>query len=219
MNKFSKTKILTVERAAEWLNYPTWKRHEAILIFSGYDPESHRFYDEDDAQVSKAQLLHQGLPRVIQAPWQLYFDWTREKRVELPLALIEALQSEASSSFPHLSESLQVSAEKQLIVESTAPEPVTTLQVAGAFFGLHWDYEKWKKNLGNKPKWLKACMVTAGQQGGAQATWNPVLIGAALLVKGIKQHQIRGSFQKAGSPIAHWFEAWKDYEATHCDSP
>jgi hypothetical protein len=98
------------------------------------------------------------------------------------------------------------------------PAPVTTLQVAQAFENLHgWSFEKWKNNLPNKPPWLKACMVTEGARGKRQITWNPVLIGAALLTKDVKQNQIRGRFIRKGSPIAHWLQEWKDYEAEYLD--
>jgi hypothetical protein len=103
--------------------------------------------------------------------------------------------------------------------EKIGPAPVTTLGVAQAFEDLRgWNFERWKKNLSNKPKWLKACMVTEGARGGKrQITWNPVLIGAALHNQGVKQHYIRARFMKKGSPIAHWFQEWKDYETEHLD--
>lgn len=100
------------------------------------------------------------------------------------------------------------------------PAPVTTVKVAQAFDGLHgWNIERWKTNLGNKPLWLKACMVTEGDRGKRQITWNPVLIGAALHNQGVKQNQIRARFQREGSLIADWFEVWKDYEAEFLDTP
>lgn len=100
--------------------------------------------------------------------------------------------------------------------EKIGPAPVTTVQVAQAFEDLRgWNFERWKKNLPNKPNWLKACMVTGGARGKRQITWNPVLIGAALLSQGIKENQIRARFMRAGSPIAHWLQEWKDYEAEH----
>ena len=102
--------------------------------------------------------------------------------------------------------------------EKIGPAPVTTLQVAQAFENLRgWNFERWRKNLSNKPKWLRACMVTEGARGKRQITWNPVLIGAALLNQDVKQNQIRARFMKAGSPIAHWLQEWKDYEAEQLD--
>ena len=102
--------------------------------------------------------------------------------------------------------------------EKIRPASVTTVQVAQAFENLcGWNFERWKKNLSNKPKWLRACMVTEGARGKRQITWNPVLIGAALLNKDAKQNQIRARFMKAGSPIAHWLQEWKDYEAEYLD--
>lgn len=102
--------------------------------------------------------------------------------------------------------------------EKIGPAPVTTLQVAQAFENLRgWNFESWKKNLSNKPNWLKACMVTEGARGKRQITWNPVLIGAALINQDTDQNRIRARFMREGSPIAHWLQEWKDYEAEHLD--
>ena len=93
--------------------------------------------------------------------------------------------------------------------------PLTTNAIAYAFDGLHWIEQEWKKNLGNKPKWLKACVSIPGQQGVSQTRWNPVLIGAALVDRGYaKAHQVRGRFQ---SRIKPWLDAWKTYEADYID--
>lgn len=99
-----------------------------------------------------------------------------------------------------------------------APLPLDTGQMAAAFDGLRYQAEAWKKPLGDVPKWLKACRVTAGQRGGAPATWNPVLIGAWLLQAGfVKPRSVRAKFQTV--PLLRpWLDAWLTYEQEHIGS-
>lgn len=90
-----------------------------------------------------------------------------------------------------------------------------TSDVAHVFAGLRqWDEARWKKALGDKPAWLKECVAEAGQRGVVETRWNPVLIGAALINKGVMAKSVRARFQ-----IEHllqpWLEVWKDYEAEH----
>ena len=96
-----------------------------------------------------------------------------------------------------------------------APLPLTTGDIAHSFDGLKWTEEKWKKPLGDIPKWLEACRVSPGRQGIAEALWNPVLVGAAL----VNQHKlnarsVRAKFQTKPA-LKPWCELWKDYEAEH----
>ncbi len=107
-------------------------------------------------------------------------------------------------------------------VEAAASEllPVTTGDVAFAFDGLHgWNEKQWKKSLGDKPKWLAACIVIPGIQGKLQTRWNPVLIGGALLRNGHgKVNNIRARFQTKPE-LRPWLEAWNTYEADNLDTP
>ena len=92
------------------------------------------------------------------------------------------------------------------------PPPLTTNDIAFCFAGLRWNEQQWKKPLGDKRKWLAACIATAGVRGVSQTLWNPVLIGAALISEGhAKQNNIRGRFQ-AQPQLKPWLEAWKTYE-------
>lgn len=65
-----------------------------------------------------------------------------------------------------------------------AARGITKGAVINAFQGLYFDRDKWSKYLGDPPDWLKECRVSKGSRK-ASATWNPVLIAAALFDKQI----------------------------------
>ncbi len=98
------------------------------------------------------------------------------------------------------------------------PLTPTTSDIAAAFDGLKWGYERWMKNLGSPSKWLRACISIPGKRGAHETRWNPVQIGAELIRMGYaKPNQVRARFQKEHSPIKAWLEDWKAYEATYLD--
>lgn len=97
--------------------------------------------------------------------------------------------------------------------DKTRPLPLTTGDIAFCFAGLRWNEQEWKKPLGDKPKWLRACIAIPGVRGVSETRWNPVLIGAALEREGhAKQNSIRARFQTKPQ-LAEWLNAWKTYEA------
>lgn len=101
--------------------------------------------------------------------------------------------------------------------EPTGPLPLTTGDIAFCFDGLHWDEDGWKKPLGDKPKWLKACIVIPGQRGVSATRWNPVLIGAELVKREYaKLNSVRSKFQTKPL-LTPWREEWKTYEADNFD--
>lgn len=96
---------------------------------------------------------------------------------------------------------------------STGPLALTTGDIAFCFDGLRWSEQKWKKPLGNKPKWLQACVHTPGQRGVFETRWNPVAIGAALVKDGhTRAKSVRARFQTKDL-LKPWLDAWKTYEA------
>lgn len=104
-------------------------------------------------------------------------------------------------------------------ISSKPPIPLFTGDIAHSFVGLRWITEDaWKKPLGDKPKWLAACVVVPGSRGVRETSWNPVLIGAALVDKGhVKQNSVRARFQTM--PLLQpWLEAWKTYEADNFET-
>jgi len=97
--------------------------------------------------------------------------------------------------------------------DKDGPQPLTTRDMAESFSGLHWDGAHWLKKLGNKPKWLDACLVLGGARGEGMRRWNPVLIGAYLVKMGhVKTNSVRAKFQTQGA-LKPWLDAWKTYEA------
>jgi hypothetical protein len=101
----------------------------------------------------------------------------------------------------------------------SAPPPLTTGDIASAFDGLKWTEAKWKKPLGDKPNWLKACVVISGKRGSIETRWNPVLIAAALISQEAeKPHRVRAKFQ-TNHLLQPWLDSWKTYEADFIDTP
>jgi len=98
------------------------------------------------------------------------------------------------------------------------PPPLTTGDIAFSFNGLRWTEEKWKKPLGDRPKWLLSCIAIPGVRGVSETRWNPVLIGAALIHKRDAQaRSVRAKFQTVPQ-LRSWLDAWKTYEADNFDS-
>ena len=89
---------------------------------------------------------------------------------------------------------------------------------AFSFDGLRWNEQQWKKPLGDKPKWLQACIAIPGARGTSETRWNPVLIGAALVQK---EHatvrSVRAKFQTVHL-LTPWLDAWKTYESDYLGS-
>jgi hypothetical protein len=103
-------------------------------------------------------------------------------------------------------------------VAGDSPSPLETTQIAIVFDGLRYRAEKWKKPLGDQPKWLKVCIVVPGERGVRQAQWNPVLIGAALVRNGhVTARSVRARFQ-AQLMLKPWLDAWKTYEADNFET-
>jgi hypothetical protein len=102
--------------------------------------------------------------------------------------------------------------------DPTAPLPLATGDVAFCFDGLRYTEAQWKKPLGNKPKWLAACVAIPGRRGISETRWNPVLIGAALVHAGhVSARSVRARFQSRPM-LTPWLDAWKTYEADHIES-
>ncbi len=84
--------------------------------------------------------------------------------------------------------------------------------VIRAFEGLHFDRDKWSKYLGDPPKWLAECRVAKGNKS-TSATWNPVLIAAALIDKGITAKQLDRVFVL----LKNWADEWSEVSASFRD--
>lgn len=118
-----------------------------------------------------------------------------------------------TGALPKAAPSLKLVTSNGVEVSKAEPLPLTTGDIAFCFAGLRWSEQQWKKPLGDKPKWLAACIAIPGARGVSETRWNPVLIGAALEREGhAKQNSIRARFQKM-QQLAPWLDAWKTYEA------
>ena len=102
---------------------------------------------------------------------------------------------------------------------SNAPLPLTTSEIAICFDGIRWTEKEWRKPLGDKPKWLKSCVVTPAQRGVSETRWNPVMIAARLVNKGyVQARSARARFQTRPQ-LSPWLDEWKTYEADNFDTP
>jgi len=106
--------------------------------------------------------------------------------------------------------------------DAPTPLPLTTLDIAHCFDGLHWNESQWKTNLGKfgqkgkPPKWLgDDCIAIPGKRGGSETRWYPVRIGAGLAAnKDIEPRTIRARF-RTNRLLAEWFDAWENYESEY----
>lgn len=96
---------------------------------------------------------------------------------------------------------------------------ITKQQVINAFEGIHFDREQWNKALGkNIPDWLKTCRAMPGKIGDnkTSATWNPVLIAAALYGdsgKSIPRKKLDAVFIR----LKDWADEWHEVSALFPD--
>ena len=120
---------------------------------------------------------------------------------------------------PQAAPVVTVGASDSVELAKAGPLPLPTGDIAFCFAGLHWKTEtEWKKPLGDKPKWLVACIVIPGVRGVSETRWNPVCIGAALVRAGhAKPNSVRAKFQT--QPLLKlWLDEWKTYEADNYGS-
>jgi hypothetical protein len=100
----------------------------------------------------------------------------------------------------------------------SGPAALSTRNIALNFDGLRWTESQWKKPLGDKPKWLRNCIVLAGKRGERETLWDPVLIGAALVkARHVPANRVRARFQTKPL-LTPWLEAWKAHEAEYIDT-
>lgn len=93
------------------------------------------------------------------------------------------------------------------------PRCLRTTDMAWCFAGLNgWDEDRWKKRLGDPPKWLETCREEQGSRGGRQNLWNPLLIGAALTGRNLVEWKsVRAKFQ-SNLQLKDWKSIWDEYE-------
>lgn len=94
------------------------------------------------------------------------------------------------------------SAAKNAVARKIKPS-ITKNAVINAFNGLHFNQIQWQTYLADPPKWLKVCRVEKGDDK-IPATWNPVLIGQALLMKGVPMNKLDEVFVN----LENWSKKW-----------
>lgn len=112
-----------------------------------------------------------------------------------------------------------VPAEKpQAAAAPAGPTPLTTGDLAFSFDGLRYSEARWKKPLGDRPKWLVAAIAVPGQRGVCETRWNPVFVGAELVRQGhVGVNSVRARFQTRPM-LRPWLDAWNTYEADYLES-
>lgn len=92
---------------------------------------------------------------------------------------------------------------------------ITKQQVINTFEDIHLDRNGWNNALSDVPKWIEPCRVTLGRKGDktSPATWNPVLIAAALIDKGITPKQLNAVFVH----LKDWADEWREVSASFRD--
>lgn len=217
---------LTHSGAAHWMALDGWTLDEAALLLTGANPLLIRVFDADpntykpDFTSCGLLGLHLRLQRAHEmgmlefpSPPLKVIEWARLKH-SIPAPLIPWIPEPATQTeapLPAVADRASAGVE----AGKAGPLPLTTGDIAFCFAGLRWDEQQWKKPLGNKPKWLAACIAIPGARGVSETRWNPVFIGAALVRDGhAKPHNIRAKFQK--QPLLKpWLDEWKTYEADY----
>lgn len=170
-----------------------------------------------DDNVMRGSLTREGLVRLLAAEWKVGL-------LEECGPLRRTLSIEAAQLLPEADSTcaaLESSPEPVAVSASglASPALIPTSLFASCFVGLKWNTAKeWKTNLGKKPKWLAECATDPGRRGGSEARWDPLKVGAALVLKwGCKSHIVRARFQKQPH-LKPWLQAWDAFEAEHLAS-
>ena len=229
---------------AIWTHMPKLNTHEAVCLSYDLDPSKVKQYDwrqdiwgftehhcfHSISGFNDRRKLFRACHRGGLSPRQ-FSKWAQSVGWDVPVQLAalarladdfappdENATTDGLKAAPErTSDGLQTAPEPQ---STAGPTPLTTSNIAHCFAGLRgWDEDQWKKPLGDKPKWLAACIATAGVRGVSQTQWNPVFIGAALVRDGhAMANSVRARFQSK-HVLLPWLDAWKTYEADYLDTP
>jgi len=100
---------------------------------------------------------------------------------------------------------------------ATVERSITKQQVINAFEGVYFSRPKWNKYLADlkSAPWLGNCWVSPPGVKGSRIsrTWNPVLIAAALIDKGITEKQLEAVFFR----LQDWADEWNEVSASFRD--
>ena len=131
--------------------------------------------------------------------------WAHSIGWAIPSELADLAKTESTSP----SETPEAAADERAAVG------LTKNQIADAFRDIKFSFNKWIKNLGDPPDWLKSCLVVKGAKGGNSATWNPVQIGLALMdmPRNIPIKKLDAVFVR----LKAWQAEWQDKTANDRD--
>lgn len=111
---------------------------------------------------------------------------------------------------------VQLQSEQDLIKAETLPiiqgktqaiHGLSKRVIMRTFAGLHFNYDQWGRALSDVPKWLIDCRVSRGSKGKKVSHfWNPVLIGLALMDKGVTKKQLNLAFMN----LKDWSIEWQE---------
>lgn len=217
--------LINNDRFIDWEHWiaqlPRLEVWEASLLMAGLDP---LLYEDLDANptgndVSRAKAFAKRLRRLAErqecssmtpADW---LSWALSNRHQPSRTFTAAIRRYGASP-----EKKAIKEVPGRVVLGPIPLPTTTL--ANCFAGLgRWETpEKWRKPLGDVPKWLEECRVVRGERGKSEAMWDPVKIGAALVRRNLaKPAQVRSRFMRMDD-LKPWLEKWRDFEAVYLDA-
>ena len=198
-----------------------WRQYKALLSTSGSNGPD--LYDANTLKILPASTFVYW-----DALWRNHeanFMPDRVDIAKLSLAEQENYQLQPTALIPDelvemvLDGFINVDSSDRVQNSQDGPLPIATSDIAHSFAGLGWiSAEKWMKPLGDKSKWLSACIAIPGSRGGNETRWHPVLVGAALIRREMANvNQVRGRFQ-SNPQLKPWLDAWNDYEADNFPS-
>ena len=188
-------------------------------VESGIDAEVHCKQMKDAIHANKLTVRLNGIPVAADSitPFRLHLHTVLQSDVN---KWLQSTKAGYALDYPYQTTAADSQA-APLVTEGASggvepikagPLPLTTGDIAFCFAGLRWDEQQWKKPLGDKPKWLLACVAIPGVRGVSETRWNPVDIGAALVRDGrVRANSVRARFH-AMPTLKPWFDAWKTYE-------
>ena len=146
-----------------WLGLPFWTPEEAVSLLMLYEPGTTprnpeiRKELENRTQTALREKACGKLPEhVLPSFWT---KWAKGKGWTLPSQLDELANQEQLAASPR-------TGGKLIKEEPKNGNPgMTTGDIAMAFDGIFWTYEKWKKNLADYPIWMKDALIAKGQRG------------------------------------------------------
>lgn len=139
----------------------------------------------------------------------------------LPFVEVAQVARNLANWFMTDDDAMRVKAAFQLPADAPATKveavkrSITKQQTINAFDGIHFDRNGWSNALEDVPKWIEPCRVTLGRKGDktSPATWNPVLIAAALIDKRITAKQLDAVFVR----LNDWADEWREVSASFRD--